>query len=185
MKNYRPYQLVLLHTGRVPISIEDWFHDSEQIIIDYLPYHLYITSDESISKGDWSLYENVRPRIVDISMNGDHKIIASTNSLLPLPKINQSFIDYYNNEYKKGNKIEKVYVEYEDRKDFIDVKDAIDGDTWKLVINQDNTINIKPIKENLSKKEIEALFIEWNEHTWEEDRSLSNEYLLNWLSDKL
>jgi len=145
--------------------------------------HLYITSDEEIKKRDWcysekakNFYREPDPAFANAS-NYIWKIIATTNPELgkyidgsnplvgefigvQLPQIPQSFILHYISEYNKGNKIEKVEVEYEDRTDFFDVKDAIDGPAWKLFINPDNTINIKPIKDSWTREEVKELTID-------------------------
>lgn len=109
------------------------------------------------------------------------KIIATTDSslfthqketfTLPervfyLPQIPQEFIEYYVEQFNKGNVISKVMVEYEpkrwmnnpkltkeqDEQDFDLVKSTEDYDkylNYGLKINSDNTINIKPIKDTL------------------------------------
>lgn len=98
------------------------------------------------------------------------KIVATTDSSLKnstfyevegdqswqLPQIPESFLSHYMSEYNKGNKIEKVEVEY--------IKDMSlkEGDVHflNIQVNIDNTINIKPLKESWNKEEVEELLRE-------------------------
>ena len=139
--------------------------------------HLYITSDEEIKEGDWCAYlfandGNSDHRIIKATKSNTasiqewwHKIIATTDSVLifnqkdfpvtvPIfPQIPQSFISLYIEEYNKGNKIEKVEVEYEEATNQVPNGKTIN---W-LKINPDNTISIKPIKESWNREEVEEL----------------------------
>lgn len=119
------------------------------------PQHLYITSDEEIEDGDWYLwydgnkyslrkYVNCKNLPGNTSDSG-FKIIATTDTSLELPLISQQFIEKYIEEYNKGNVIKEVLVEYEG---------YVQSTTWeydepegyRVKINSNNTINIKPIK---------------------------------------
>ena len=113
--------------------------------------HLYILSDEKIKEGDWfiltfgfekpEILQATKENIIAIKSNCK-KIIATTNSNLisesklmrecypySIHQIPQSFIEYFINEYNKGNVITKVLVE-------------VDKDIYKIKFNQNNEINI-------------------------------------------
>lgn len=90
--------------------------------------HLYIISDEEIKEGDWMFSVNVNQlEKADVSLtkmtpsqkqywlDEIKKIIASTDPSLGLPQPSRNFIEKYISEYNKGNVIEKVMVEYEDK----------------------------------------------------------------------
>ena len=140
-------------------------------------YHLYITTDEEIKDGDWFLMNGCILRqcslhkgdILD-TLGGLHhksvckKIIATTDKLILktsksidkeqfpdilVPQIPQSFIDYFVEQYNKGNVIDKVLVEYllnetGNYREF----DCTPKLKQKLKINLDNTINILPTKDS-------------------------------------
>lgn len=165
--------------------------------------HLYILSDEEIKEGDFAYHEQMFnyigftgiaiakeklsnqdfrfESILDTSQyylsTKSPKIIASTNPLLNLPQIHQSFISLYIEEYNAGRKIKKVEVEYEESNKRILIETGVINhlDSTKIPlyipkINPDNTINIKmpTIKEDLEKKIEDAA----QEYT----RSLSNDF---------
>jgi len=142
-------------------------------------FHLYILSDDEIKKGDWYIHGNnyicqLKSDNPQSNYNSKYnkKIIATTDSSLSpflgfdtesgidvsnkIPSIPQSFIDKYVNEYNKGNKIEEVMVEYEPLID----EDTfnIDEDTFNIVdcllLNPDNSINIKYIKDSWTREEV-------------------------------
>lgn len=74
-----------------------------------------------------------------------------------LPLISQQFIQYYIEEYNKGNVITEVEVEY-----FIDYEPGNKlcdrkYDIECLKINPDNTINIKPIKDSWTKNDTKLI----------------------------
>ena len=101
--------------------------------------HLYILSDDEIKDGDWGIKTYGMPgteEIVKYSYdmgNTVKKIIATTDVSLEtffessqgsfiehgqgyfkkLPQIHQSFIEYYIEQYNKGNIITEVDIEYE------------------------------------------------------------------------
>lgn len=106
------------------------------------PQNLYILSDEEIKEGDYR-YSKIQNN-VQIATKTDvetgyykerktdyFKVIATTDSSLkapftrpdgvfrdlikPLSQIPQSFIEYFINEYNKGNVISKVLVEVEEK----------------------------------------------------------------------
>jgi hypothetical protein len=70
-----------------------------------------------------------------------------------LPQPSDSFIKYFIVEYNKGNVITDVMVEYEEAEEY----DKVYGHENKfprLLINSDNTINIKLIKDSWNREEV-------------------------------
>lgn len=134
--------------------------------------HLYILSDEEIKVGDWILnnllmdkspIQVTKELLEDGLLKEDKKIIATTDRSL-IEKIEmlgtgstyvfnlsqppQSFIDYFVEQFNKGNVIDKVLVEWEESYDF----------GWKNIkVNPDNTINILPNKDSWTKDEVNEL----------------------------
>lgn len=151
------------------------------------PQNFYFLSDEEIKDGDWfynfkdNRIEQYTETIVIIKPQFCKKIIASTNFLIVketfcrsadsfdlevyydkkyLPHPSKEWIEYYISEWKKGNKIEKVMVEYKDWCDYDD------DNTWggcdkpdiRLVV-KNNTINIKSIKDNWNREELKPILL--------------------------
>lgn len=78
------------------------------------PQHMYFTSDEKINKGDlYMLRTNINGKYIlsndwkTCRHNTDKKVVASTNELLNLPSIPQSFLFQY---VKANGKIDKVKI---------------------------------------------------------------------------
>jgi len=152
--------------------------------------HLYITSDEVIKIEDWVICKNdvfkpeCKEEINDLQ-NWCKKIIATTDKSLNLPLIPQSFIETYIEEYNKGNMIENIEIEIEDRftiykncnnclhyrnegcknpktnfhackRDFI-TWDPKNDNVFGLLCNSKNKISIKPIKDSWNREEVIAL----------------------------
>lgn len=144
-----------------------------------IPQHLYIVSDDEINVNDW-IYQTVTKSIIKapFNVNNDErfrKIIATTNTNLtikylkgriydpsksceyygfksgvglqshlrnePMPQIPQDFIKLY---CEKGG-IDKVEVEY--------IGFTLYND-FTLIINSDNIINIKTIKDSYTREEV-------------------------------
>jgi hypothetical protein len=145
---------------------------------------LYIISDDEIKKGDWFIFADAPKevgnfpnyKIIQATTNhkavGCKKIIATTNNSLiiqynitdddiKIPQIPKSFIEYYITEYNKGNVIDKVMVEYQDAFKLSEGEAFLDTNyhtiSKQLVINSDNTINIKSVKDSWTKEEIVKL----------------------------
>lgn len=128
--------------------------------------HLYILSDDETKAS--LLEDGILLSQSDIYRN----IIASTDSSLniqfkdgsgsySMPSIPQSFIEKYISEYNKGNKIEEVMVEYNELYQFPDGSCSISAQGMlnikmieKIKLNPDNTITIKPIKDNWTREEV-------------------------------
>lgn len=142
----------------------DWFHDKilnvfvqadiftdlEYVNNSDLVKKIIATTDKSLTKKEYPI------------INGQHSTIITD---CYLPQIPQSFIEYFVKQYNKGIVIDKVMVEYYRRglnSDGIDA-DLTGGviihknDYYVPRINNDNTINIKPIKDSWSRKEVESL----------------------------
>lgn len=139
--------------------------------------HLYFLSDDEIQSGDWflDLHNLDNPKRCDnsklnLKKEQAKKIIATTDEslkvnkfntgvfkdlLYSLPQPSQEFIDYYVDQYNKGNIITRVNVKYEER-----IVDVITGETTQLLeVNSDNTINISPIKDSWNIKEMEDIHV--------------------------
>lgn len=155
---------------------------SKGVLDCYEAQHIYITSDEEIKDGDYcynrelkvffKYFKSERLHHIDNNFNDGKlvKIIATTNTLLDivkyteggniingghpclLPHPSQQFIQYYIEEYNKGNVITKVNVEYE--QPFPENESIFDC----LKVNPDNTINIKPIKDNWNNIDLTEFF---------------------------
>lgn len=97
-----------------------------------------------------------------------------------LPQIPQSFIEYYVSEYNKGNIITEVMVEYETLGKYGKVwlaKSTFNNESNSdmsiyfnhLIINPDNTINIKPIKESWNREEVKQLLLNLSSFKGDQD----------------
>ena len=141
--------------------------------------HLYITSNDEIKEGDWIMHINNNIFLQNLPKGNNlhwwKKIIATTDTSLkrvvgigtfaPLPQPSQQFIEQYIEAYNKGEVITDVLIEYKNNYDLhyytpaggIECCKKIDN--WKLLINPDNTINIKPIKDSWNREEVETLLM--------------------------
>ena len=143
---------------------------------------IYILSNEEIKEGDW-LYTNHRfpthnKRILQadkyINYNEKdtpfRKIIATTNSelkigdwihndtMISLPRLSEDFIESYCEK-----PVDKVLVKYEPKM----VVEKASGRVYHdvpyrevLIVNPDNTINIKSIKESWNREKV-IEFVKW------------------------
>ena len=166
---YKQHQVVLVATDKAENALILTLQDKA--------LNIYILSEDekengfNIPKGSW-FYDTRDKTISNSSLAITHfskKIIASTDKSLTkylgtdgngfhesryLPQIPQSFIEYFITEFNKGNVIDKVNVEYEEYEGKKPFERLLDNPVLKL--NQDNTINIKPIKEFWSREEVIA-----------------------------
>ncbi len=152
--------------GRLSLSV----NRSKGVLDYYVPHHLYILSDDKIEDGDWCVRDGIvdqcNSKMNSFTLWGKNakKIIATTNSLKPnrqgvipqsiisfLPKLDESFIKYYIEQYNKGNIITDVMVEYEHN---LDIKQKWDLAKWLLKVSSDNTITIKINKDIYSRDEV-------------------------------
>lgn len=136
--------------------------------IDKQSYHLYILNDDEIKEGDWyyskALDSVLQANILSLAAKDSKKIIATTDKSLitnldttekeediyNLAFVPQSFIDYFVEQYNKGNVIDKVLVEYlyNPKGEYKQIYNT------ELVINPDNTINILTQKNSWSRDEV-------------------------------
>lgn len=154
-----------------------------------IPQHLYILSDDEIKEGDWVLYKN-KPCLVSLyAYSGEmkvtliyaikycKKIIATTDTLIitnmsdsnavreidfdiEVPKLSDSFIKKYIEEYNKGSQITKVLVEYEfNQHKFMVTLCTTKEKEYNLKVDSNNTITIKKVKDSYSREEVEKLVI--------------------------
>lgn len=152
--------------------------------------HLYFLSDEEIKEGDWVIDPKLNKPVKVTSMfwvssyTHPHygcalkKIIATTDSELgivkyteggnvinggqpiPLSRPSNSFIEKFVSEWNKGNKIDKVLVEFDKKEEcncyytkFCQSTTLNDNtycrdwekERYKLKVAPDNTITIKPL----------------------------------------
>ncbi len=68
-----------------------------------------------------------------------------------LPQPSQSFIEKYVEKYNSGNTITDVMVEYYDSTEATEIEKSIN---WLKVNPKDNTITIKPVKDNWDREEL-------------------------------
>lgn len=128
--------------------------------------HLYILSDEEPKINDWcygmdGIFQYKGKVNID---NGKlpNKIIATTNPELwihketiignernieqvGIPKISLDFVERFVKEFNKGNKIEKVMLQYENIGGFC-------NEVWKLKIRSNGSIIISPVEEKIYSK---------------------------------
>ena len=149
-------------------------------------FHLYIINDDVI-KEDWVVWENCavmkcfkaetnslwlrkedgNSKLVDRIQC--KKVVVTTDNELGfgdgtgyfehLPQIPQSFIEQYITEYNQGKIISDVLVEYDCDHNQMPNK-VIDI----VKINQDNSINIKTVKDSFSRDEVETLLFNLAEY---------------------
>lgn len=143
--------------------------------------HLYIISDDKIEENNW-ITDGKRLFYMPVLLDGYInlcKVIASTDPALNLrcnhcgaikelatgmcvkcgkfptnsfPSIPQSFIDKYISEYNKGNKIDEVMVEYDEK---LDKSNGVGSEYfYTLKLNSDNNINIQSIKDSWTREEV-------------------------------
>jgi len=172
---YKKLQLVMLPTNEKAQIIQkennllEYYKCSQRLYREYEGRNLYFLSDEEIKEGDW-VFHKASNEVIQYPKGGfpnshSKKIIATTDKSIQALKFqgtpledfskiikgikaqpSESFIEYYVSEYNKGNIITEVMVEYEARNDFKDINDALNGNAYKIKVNSDNTINIKPIR---------------------------------------
>lgn len=153
----------------------------------YKPQHLYIISDDKIEDGDYYIHNNkVIQKQEDYQNSNGRKIISTTDTSLygnynekigskiysenyVFPQPSQQFIEQYIKTYNKGEVITEVLVEYENNlyghigsgkyheDEPVMMKKYLNKEDIYLKVNQDNTINIRPIKDSWSREEVEKL----------------------------
>lgn len=163
------------------------------------PQHLYFLSDDEIKEDDvkstdWfiNLKDNSLFQVLDdemIVIKNVKKIITSTDKSLGLSEPSKEWIEYYISEYNKGNIITEVMVEYENdieqnHKDLDKRRTIYDSlpDNYRLKVNPDSTINIKPVEdtwddinyeyENFRYIHPQISFIEWLKENYQVPKQL-------------
>ena len=134
--------------------------------------HLYVTSDEKPKEGDWVFNEDLQMVFIQVGVPTGtcEKVIATTDPLLNLPIIPQSFVQLYVENYQEGEVIKEVAVEYEEcTAEGCNGAGTIATPFWEyecsdcngtgeqLLTNPDNEISIKSVKESWSREEVQAL----------------------------
>jgi len=142
---------------------------------------LYVTVPDKIKVGDWCVHEfgdladtghrliQANKSNVDSIQEWWKKVVASTDVSIGFPNLSKAFVNLYTNRYKTKHHIEKATIEYERwitnlgrpfvvRDDYpITQKIFDDGTGIRVVINDDNTVNIKEAKESWDKEEVLAV----------------------------
>lgn len=99
-----------------------------------------------------------------------------------LPQPSQQFIEKYVESYNIGTPITEVLVEYE-QTHWKGTKLSYE-DKFKLKVNQDNTINIKPVKDSWNREEVEELINKLNNYvTLRYD--IDSDYINDWIKQNL
>lgn len=187
----------------------DWCHlfilsDEEIGTDDWYVHHNIKLNTFSLFKADAVFNEGNNPNTIDsrkyVLPYKNYKVIATTDSSLVvgelsaklygnrLPDIPTSFIQFYIQEYNKGKAPVDVEVEY---------AACMSGERMnaefydKLIVNSDNTINIKPIKECWTREEVikiaQSAWLEgYDENTLEQIKA--NEKIIpfdKWIEENL
>lgn len=169
-----------------------WFYDTRDKTISNSSLAVTHFSKKVIASTDKSL-------TIDIIPTGFKSGVGalSHKQTKPLPQIHQSFIEYFITEFNRGNIIDKVNVEYKclmsAKAQMIDfgnnsVTDLTESECIQseLMIDKDNCINIKPIKESWSKQEVIRLILSFEEDLIEEsDAFMTSFNSSNWLKENL
>lgn len=154
---------LVLYLGKLGYGEYNPIHESGGAI----RYYLYITSDKEIKEGDWGtdgkdVNQCTKNNIWNFKQAEVEKIIATTNPSLGLPLIPESFIKHYTSEYNKGNRIEKVNVEYEITYSgsgtySTRVEDIVAAGLEPvciLKVDSNNYISILPVKDSWTREEV-------------------------------
>lgn len=155
--------------------------------------HLYITSSDEINAGDWVLDGKFIRLITDkdylseAKLNPNFinwkKIIATTDTSLKirkfkkgvlknleynLPLPSQQFIEKFIEDYNNNVSVDGILVEYEKATYEEWMKNGASPVFDTLNVNNDNTINIKLIKESYTRAEVISLLNDFGEHVCNE-----------------
>jgi len=180
---FKQCKVVLLPTDKAENSIiihnttkkKAVYHGNNYFTQEYLrvcnskAYHLYILSDDKIESSGWVMYENGTIERVSVMMVKDVKykqIIVSTDPQIHnLPKLPESFIEYFIEQYNKSNVITEIKVKYgytinKSMGHFHQYRE------YFLKVNDDNIINIQPIKDSWSRDEVIIFAKAYAEAVW-------------------
>ena len=197
-------KVVMLATEeKVDIGAPNWWlQGQKKLIINNLISNLYITSDDEIKEGDWYMcWETIngvpsKHEISNKTLNSFckdaenyKKIVATTDKSLNLPSPSEQFIQKYIESYNKGNVITEVTVEYEEYMKQGIFNKGDDTHYFDVKINPDNTINIKPIKDNYSREEVIILLqnVIKDSYSYELEEHHGGDYrnLKKWIEENL
>ena len=131
--------------------------------------HLYFTTEEKIEKGNWvmSLERETecrrecemvpyRAEYMDQIHPDDRKIVASNDAATKLPEPPKEFVDVY---YEVGG-IDEVEIEYYKYAEELSGVSLIPRDLYRIKIDSNNCITIRPFKDSWSEEEVEQLLWE-------------------------
>lgn len=130
-----------------------FFTQPMPIILDSINLHLYVISDDIITKDDyyWSKIHNRIFRCIHKDQAFDYdrefKVIATTDNDLALPTISTKFIKQYADNYSKNSPITEVSVRYSNYYNFKV------GDKLRVLrdlsgVNKDDYITVKSFNHN-------------------------------------
>lgn len=200
-KFYKECGIVMLETTNVNNSLKGYLDKS--LLFSYqkeyktIPaeenftghFHLYITSDDEIKEGD-RIY-HIKDNYVDSQPAWyDHKIlagtwkkiIASTNQTLGLPQPSDKLIQAYIEAYNKGEKIEKVLVEYDE---VIGKYSKSKDDTYFIPKLKDNKIIIKKVKDKLECNRSQLLKLVHDVADFIENKNSTEFNIDKWIEENL
>lgn len=169
-----------------------WFYD-KSLLSNFNKQHLYIISNDEIKEGDWVLDGKFIRLITDkdylseAKLNPNFinwkKIIATTDTSLKirkfkkgvlknleynLPLPSQQFIEKFIEDYNNNVSVDGILVEYEKATYEEWMKNGASPVFDTLKVNNDNTINIKLIKESYTRAEVISLLNDFGEHVCNE-----------------
>lgn len=200
---YKECGVVMLDTTSSKLLLDDngdlYHYHKEQTSGGIVkPKHLYITSDDEIKDGDW-YYDITLEQIIRANVNSDHniytgsckKIIATTDTSLKipdfpelentaytnLPQPSDKFIQAFIESYNKGEKIEKVLVEYKDYSPDM-------APIYLIRKNENNNIIIKKVKDSWNREEVHSLMMQAWIHG-EADKSMDYTVREKWIEENL
>ncbi len=194
---WKKCKVVMLSTNKAnPLVLNsDGNLEHDEVLSTYggvTQQHLYILSDDEIKYDDWcyseqfkSVYKESDPEFANAT-NYLWKIVATTDHSLQfaidnnpyvmeihgLPKLPQSFIEHYIQQYNKGNIITEVMVEYVDNwyihipsgkyhdDEPVKMKGNLGEGDYYLKVNPNNTINIKSLKDSWTREEVIEIIYE-------------------------
>lgn len=188
--------LIYLHKRLKTYYLYNEFYHKDY---NYQGYHLHITSDDKIKKGDNIL--NISTKKIEKAFGSDNgknwkKIITTTDKSLEiyttkgkgvlvdnLPQPSQSFIK----AFVKAGGIDKVLVEYVKELDSILLNRT---NSYKPKTDSHNTITIKEVKEKMySRKEVEIIaknaFMAGGTSGYNSVKGLDFQTSSNWIKENL
>ena len=181
-KYYRQCKVVMLPTEDKSFLYLDRegsklgsYNKPEASVDEFISQGICVITDDEIKEGDHFISSRTRyllrkGAVLPTNLKvGHRKIVASTDTLLDykagidvglfLPNLSKYFIKQFIERYNAGDKIEDVLIEYEDKgKVMYEEYGGMVDSTWipnmQLKINNDNSINIKEVKNTYSREEV-------------------------------